>query len=201
MDSCPCQGILMLPPPYHLFCHKAVSIHVTKAYWDSRGIAPLILNPGIGWRWVLLCYIYLFSFSPSLYFYAICYYHILVFISLFCYISPSCFYITAVSTPHFLLPVLCTSPSSYWSTNLLSPLHQLLLSYHPNPHLQFTFMIITHINWFHFFLTEYLFTTLRMSLRGPYPWFTQLLYTCIFIYTLIIHVPWWWRQQNLLQHP
>jgi hypothetical protein len=73
--------------------------------------------------------------------------------------------------------VLCTSPSSYWSTNLLSPLHPLLLSYHSNSHLLFTFMILTHINWFHFFLTEYLFTPLRMSLRGPYPWSTKLLYT------------------------
>ena len=82
---------------------------------------------------ILLVYILLLCFG----FYSI---------SLFCYIYPSCFHTTAVSTPHFLLLTHCTSPSSYWSTNLLSPLHPLLLSYPPKPHLQFTFMIFTYIN-------------------------------------------------------
>ena len=61
-----CHGILMFPSPYHLFCYKAVSINVMKAYWGSTDIAQLILKLGTGWRWVLLCYIYFFIFTFTL---------------------------------------------------------------------------------------------------------------------------------------
>ena len=30
---------------------KVVPVHVTKAYWGTRGIPPLILNLGARWKW------------------------------------------------------------------------------------------------------------------------------------------------------
>jgi len=32
---------------------KVVPVHATKAYSESRDIAPLILNLGCGWRWLV----------------------------------------------------------------------------------------------------------------------------------------------------
>jgi hypothetical protein len=48
--------------PFHTFPHYFLKVklflcltkyHATKAYWESRRIAPRILNFGIRWRWVV----------------------------------------------------------------------------------------------------------------------------------------------------
>jgi hypothetical protein len=41
------------------FIHCLVKHHAMKMHWENGGIAPCILNHGIGWKWVL-------SFTPWL---------------------------------------------------------------------------------------------------------------------------------------